>query len=126
MKSLVVLVVGTLALWVALIYPGWLLWGEKAWVQSVAALGLCLLPALATYLWVLKAGGSPEMRMVVALGGSGIRIMLALGGGFLLYNNLPSTFTDSFWAWMAVFYLFVLALEIYLVVTQQNSPKAGQ
>ena len=60
--------------------------------------------------------------MVAALGGSGIRLVVALGGGLLLTNALPDTFTKAFWGWLAVFYLFVLALETGLILKKNSSP----
>jgi hypothetical protein len=116
MKKLGLLAAATLLLWTVLIYPGWLLGGDLVWAQSLCALGICLVPALATMAWTLKTVSAPEQQLTAILGGSGIRMAVALGGGYLLYKGWPETFTDNFWLWMVLFYMFILALETILVV----------
>jgi hypothetical protein len=121
MKKVGWLAGGTVLLWALLIYPGWLLWGDKVWVHSLTALGLCLVPALVTLGWTLRSS-APEMQLAAILGGSGIRMAVALGGGFLLYETLPEMFANAFWLWMALFYMFILVVETILVVkNKQNS-----
>jgi hypothetical protein len=119
MKKLGWLVVGTSLLWALLIFPAWLLWGDLVWVQSLSALSLCLVPALITMGWVTAWADVPERQLAAVLGGTGIRLALALGGGLLLYKTLPQTFTDAFWLWMGIFYMFILALETLLIVKKQ-------
>jgi hypothetical protein len=119
MKKLASLAGGTLLLWGLLIYPGWRLWGDAVWAQSLSALGLCLIPAMAALAWAQR-NATPEMQLVAVLGGSGIRLACALGGGLLLHTTLPQTFTNIFWLWLALFYMFILALETILVVRTKN------
>jgi hypothetical protein len=122
MKKLRWLTGGTFTLWTLLLYPGWLLWGDRVWVQSLTALALCLVPALFTLGWALKSNTSPEIQLVAILAGSGIRLAVAMGGGLLLHETLPEMFTTSFWLWMVLFYMFILAVETILVVKcKQNS-----
>jgi hypothetical protein len=116
MKRLAILAGGTIALWALLIYPGLLLSGQVAWIHSLVALSLCLLPALGTLGWVILAGGPSEKQLVAVLGGVGIRLVIAMGGGLLLFKRFPDTFTDIFWLWMGLFYMFILAVETALVV----------
>ncbi|MCI0741715.1 MAG: hypothetical protein L0Y72_22000 [Gemmataceae bacterium] len=116
MKNLILLSGTLVLLWAALLHPGLQLSGDLVWPQSLAALALCLVPGLATMAWALKSKASPEMRLAAILGGSGIRMAIALGGGLALYRGLPETFTDSFWVWVGVFYLVNLALEVVLLV----------
>lgn len=126
MKSLGVLAGGGLALWAVLLAPGWLLWGQAALWHSAAAFLLCLVPALAAMAWALRPGTTPEMQTFAILGGTGVRLAAALGGGLLLQRAWPDVFPNVFWAWVAVFYLAALALEVVLVVrSKQSSPPAS-
>jgi hypothetical protein len=121
MKSLVLLVGGSLLVWAALAYPGWVLWGEAALVHSAVAWLLCVVPGAITVAWALRREQAPEMRVVAVLGGSGIRLAAALGGGLVLTELLPETFTKVFWLWVGVFYAVLLTLEVLLLVRQQKS-----
>src|SRR5438309_589208 len=104
MKKLGWLAGSTVLLWAALLYPAWLFLGDEVWLPSLSALVICLIPALATMVWMLKSANAPEKQLVAVLGSSGIRMGVALGCGLLLYKTFPLTFTDSFWFWIAVFY----------------------
>lgn len=121
MKQAGLLVGGTVLLGLLLAYPAWLLGGEPVLIQEMTALALCLAPALGTFLWQKNsARASPEAQLMAVLGGSGIRLAIVLGGGALLYWKLPETYTDSFWIWLLVFYMFTLTVEITLAVREQN------
>jgi hypothetical protein len=124
MKKLGWLAAGTLLLWIILIYPGWLLFGDVVWIHSLSALAICLVPALATMAWTLKTSNAPESQLVAVLGGSGIRMAFALGVGLLLYKTLPETFTDYFWLWIGLFYMFILAVETILVIKNKQDSLA--
>src|SRR5262245_45444021 len=116
MKKVGWLAGATILFWALLVYPGWLLFGNSIWVARLTALGLCLIPALASLAWTLKtSGGAPEMQLVAILGGSGIRMAIALGGGLLLHETLPEMFANGFWLWMVLFYMFILAIETVLI-----------
>jgi hypothetical protein len=121
MKKLVVLAGCTLIIWALAIYPAWLLDGDSVWIHSLTALCLCLLPALATLAWALSSGDTAEPQLTTILGGSGIRLAFALGGGLLLYRTFPETFTDAFWIWMGLFYMFILALETLLILRKRQN-----
>src|SRR5437870_1827338 len=114
MKSLAILAGGTVLFGAVLCYPGYLLWGQPGLLHEAVALGLCLVPALATMVWGNWPRTSPEWRVVAFLGGSGVRLLVSLGGGFLLYHEFPDVFTKTFWIWMTAFYLFILTLEVIL------------
>jgi hypothetical protein len=116
MKSWVWLVCGAMGLWLVALYPGWLLAGEQALLQSTTAVLLCLIPALATFYWAIRSGNSPEKQLLATLGGSGIRVFTVVVAGFALYLTWPEVFNDFFWVWIAIFYLFLLALETFLLV----------
>ncbi len=124
MKKIGWLVGSTVGLWAVLVYPAWLLWGDVVWLQSLAALGLCLVPALVVLAWLVHAGGAPETQVIAVLGGTGLRMFATLGGGLVLTTTLPELFTNLFWAWIAVFYLYILAVETLLVL-KRNSPQAS-
>src|SRR5262245_3721221 len=125
MKQAALLAGCAIALGLALAYPAWLLGGESALIQEATALGLCMIPAVATSLWrAQSATASPEMQLMAVLGGSGVRLAVVLGCGVLLYWNLRDTYTDSFWIWLLVFYLFTLGLEVGLAIREQK-PGSG-
>jgi hypothetical protein len=126
MKRLGVFVGGTVAFWAILAVPVGLLWGEAGLLQCSVAAAFCLLPAAATMAWALWAfkDQAPEQQVLSVLGGTGVRLLLVLGGGLALAVSLPESFPESFWFWLLAFYLFTLALEIILIVGQ--SAGAGQ
>jgi len=116
MRNLGILVVGSLLFWLALIFPARKLGGDEGVFLSTVALGLCLIPAVATMAWALRAGTSPESQLLMILGGTGVRMGIVLGGGLLLTRLLPDHFPSAFWIWLVVFYLFTLGLEMTLLV----------
>lgn len=100
-----------------------------AFVQGGTAFGLSFVPAAAALAWVLHSyRSSPEMQLLASLGSSGLRMAIALGGGFFLTQVQPQNFAEPFWYWLVLFYLTLLAFEITLVVRQQpkldGPPKA--
>jgi hypothetical protein len=125
MKQAALLTGCAILLGLALAYPAWLMGGEAALIQEATALGLCLVPAVGTSLWrVQSAAASPEVQLMAVLGGTGVRLAVVLGCGVLLYWNLRDTYTDSFWIWLLVFYLFTLGLEVGLAIRKQK-PASG-
>ena len=118
--------VGT-GLWLVLLAPAWWWLGEIAVLQSGIALAICLLPALATMLWANHAWEhSPDMQLLAALGGSGIRLGTTLGCGAVLYFQYPDTFTAAFWGWVILFYLVLLGLEIWLILRPSTGVSSDQ
>ena len=128
MKALAVLIAIPTLLWLALLGPAFMLWGEPALVQSAVALGLCLVPAAATLIAVQRFGKAPEDRLLMGLGSTGVRMALVLGIGFLLFRTAPETFPVTFLYWLTLFYLVALAIEVSLLVrpapNQANNPEA--
>jgi hypothetical protein len=116
MRRLGILVVGSLLLWLAILFPAYQLGGDEAIFLSAVALSLCLIPAVATMAWALRAGTSPESQLLMILGGTGVRMGIVLGGGLLLTRLYPDNFPAAFWIWLVVFYLFILGLEMTLLV----------
>jgi hypothetical protein len=127
MKNLLVFTVGGLALGGIALGIGYWAWGEDALTQGGTAFGLAFVPATLTLAWVLYSYRStPEMQLLASLGSSGMRMAIALGGGFLLTNAQPETFSTPFWFWLVLFYLALLAFEITLVIRQQPKLESPQ
>lgn len=104
-------------LWGLLIVPAWLFWGDAQLLQSLAAFGLVVAPAAATLVWVSWTyREAPDMRLLAALGSSGVRMAVALGGGIALALGFPQSFDVPFWIWLVVLYLSVLGLEIAVLL----------
>jgi hypothetical protein len=77
-------------------------------------------PAAIALAWVMHTGSKqPEMRLMAWLGGSGIRMGVALGGAYLLRDRLPQQFGDPILWWLVFFYPIFLASEIAILLRLQ-------
>ena len=120
MKSLLLFVLGSLAFGAVALGVGYAIWSSDALLQGGTAYGLAFVPGVLTFAWVVVSYRStPEMQLLACLGGSGVRMAIALGGGYLLTTTQPQLFDMPFWSWLILFYLGLLALEITLLVRQQ-------
>lgn len=120
-RHLKLFVFGAFAFWAAVALPAYRLGGSAAFVYSLVALALCAVPTAALVYWTAQGGRrSPEETLLLVLGGSGLRMGVVLGAGLMLHLTLPYFQRVSFWLWLLVFYLYVLALEVYLVLTEQR------
>lgn len=120
MKNLVVFIIGGLAVGAIALGVGYFTWGDDAVTQGATAFGLTFVPAALTLAWVLYSNRStPEMQLLASLGSSGVRMAIALGGGFLLTNAQPEIYSTPFWFWLVLFYMVLLGFEIALVIRQQ-------
>ena len=120
MKTLVVFVGGALLFGAVVLSAGYCFWETDALVQGATAFALAFIPALLTLAWaVFSYGSAPEMQLMASLGGTGVRMAIALGGGYLLTSALPQLFDMTFWYWLLVFYLGLLGFEIALLARQQ-------
>jgi hypothetical protein len=128
MKGFAVLIGVPTLLWLVLLGPALMIWGEPVLLQSGVALALALVPAVATMIAVQRFGDSPENRMLAGLGSSGIRMAVVLGIGFLFFRTMPETFPLPFLYWLTLFYLTALAIEVSLLVRpgsdQAKKPEA--
>ena len=94
--------------------------GDEALLQGSVAFALAFVPAAATLAWVTYSYRStPDMMLLASLGGSGFRMAIALGGGWFLTTSQPQNFDMTFWSWLILFYLVLLAFEITILVWQQ-------
>jgi hypothetical protein len=120
-RQLVPLLLGSLAIWLLLAIPAWLLIGEIALLDTAVACGLCLLPMTATLLWChWTVDGAPEQQLMAVLGGTSVRLVIVIAGGIALNRTVEALHRPAFLIWVVVFYLATLTLEIVLVVRRQN------
>jgi hypothetical protein len=125
MKTLIAFAAGGLVFGGISLGIGHWLCDEQVIVQGYVAYGLSFVPAVATLAFALYSfRASPEMQLMASLGGSGLRMLIALGGGFFLTQAKPQAFGEPFWYWLVLFYLTFLAFEIGLIVRQQ--PKVSE
>jgi hypothetical protein len=114
----------SLLLWAMLAMPACAYWGSEQLLPSGAAFALVLIPGVATFVWVSWAfEKTPDMRLLAALGASGVRMLVALGGGVSLMLAFPQFFDVPFLIWLIVLYLGVLALELTLLL--RSAPAGG-
>lgn len=124
---------GRLLILVAL---GGVFWGLTAWpvqyftgaahtlVYSGTAMMLCLVPAAITLAWAQVAfRQNPEQQLMMALGGTGVRLFGVLIVALLLYRNVPLfRAEEGFLIWLVVCYLFTLAVEMLLLLKGRSRP----
>jgi O-antigen/teichoic acid export membrane protein len=115
MKSLFLLAAGSLTIWALLLGAGWLVSGDDVLLPTSVALGLCLIPALGTLVWIQQGKKSVEMQLAAILGSGGVRMGMALGGGLALTYFFPDAFPTSFLLWIGAMYMGVLTLETVLI-----------
>lgn len=115
-KSLALLIGGSLAIWLALVYPAYLLWGDSAVLFSATAGIVCLVPAVLTLAWCQRAlRGTAEQQLLSVLGSTGIRLFIVVAAGMVLYNFHRDFHSQRFWFWLIGFYLVTLTLEVILL-----------
>jgi hypothetical protein len=120
MKCLLLFICGGLLFGAAALGIGYWLGNQDTLLQGGVAFALTLVPAAVTLAWVVFSYRSaPEMHLLASLGGSGVRMAIALGGGFFLTNTQPQLFDTLFWCWLVLFYLVLLGFEVALLVRQQ-------
>jgi hypothetical protein len=125
MKCLLLFVLGGLLFGLAALGLGFMFWQESALIQGGTAFGLTFIPVALTLAWALHSyRSSPEMQLLACLGGSGVRMAIALGGAYFLTQAQPEIFSSALFFWLLVFYLTFLAAEISLVLRRQPTPEA--
>lgn len=122
--TLVAILVLALALLSA---PAFLWGGREEVVRLAAAAGVCVPLSLASYQaskWSLPRG--PLWQMGVLLGGSLVRMFLALALALLLYFTVPALKSSSFLIWVAMTYVLALAVEASLLVRELHRWGQGE
>jgi len=117
---------GAVLFWLIVVVPARWLGGDAAVIYSSVALGLCLLPTLATLAWGRWAlARSPEQQLLMVLGGTVLRMGFVLGASLALTYTVPYFQQSSFWIWVLVFYLCTLALEMAILISGGTVPAAA-
>jgi hypothetical protein len=94
--------------------------GISVYLLSAVAGLICLAPALATLIWAeIVFAGKPDTQILVYLASSVIRMLFVSGVALLLSIRFAYFQDSAFVIWLAVFYLFVLGVETYLVAVQR-------
>jgi hypothetical protein len=110
------LVVSELALWAVTFLPARYFGGTPAVAYSAVALALTLVPAVVVLVLAGSLdGSSPQQTTLIVFGGTGLRMVFVLGGGLLVYTQVPYFRQISFWIWLLVFYLYTLTVEVLLL-----------
>jgi hypothetical protein len=119
------LVVSALTFGGAIVFISRILWPDvPVPLYSAVALSLCLVPTLVTLIWAGWAlNQAPEQQLLTILGGTGLRMVLVLGIGLALYQLVPTFHRASFWIVILIFYLFILALEVVLLLRVRDQRK---
>ncbi len=121
-RQLGLLLFSTLLLWLLLGGGAALVAGPSALLETAVACALCLVPMVATLLWCHWAlSGAPEQQLLAVLGGTGVRLLIAIVGGIVLHRTVEALHRPAFLLWVIVFYLATLTLEIVAVVRRHNA-----
>lgn len=122
-RRLALLLLACLAFWVLLAVPvKHLADDENAWLHSGTAMVLCLIPAAITLVWVSALEHDPFQQSMTLLGATGVRLFVVLMIALVLVKTLPPFDQGRFLIWLAVFYLFTLALEMTLLLRGRPRP----
>jgi hypothetical protein len=115
-RPILILILACATFWLILAYPAFRLWGFRGLIESGVAASLCVLPSLLTIVWAWLASSRPKDHLWMALGSTGTRMGMVLGLAVLLALLNPVFRGTSFWAWVLVFYLFTLAIDVVLLL----------
>jgi hypothetical protein len=106
----------TVGLWALLFLPTRFLLGSQGVLDSLIALGLCVMPALLKLTWAGRPrSDSAQATLTLVFGGTMLRMVFVLGGSLLLYWLVPWLQHVSFWGWVLAFYLYTLVVEVWLL-----------
>jgi hypothetical protein len=62
----------------------------------------------------------------MVLGGTGLRMVVVMTAGLVLFLRVDYFQKNpGFWAWILVFYLFTLALEMTLILRGHSAPRGS-
>jgi hypothetical protein len=123
MKHVLLFLVGALLFAVPALGIAATLGDENLLLQGATAFALAFVPGLATLAVVLIGfRKKPDLQLLVAFAGTGVRMGIALGGGYLVTNLWPLIFAQPFWNWLILYYLGLLGLEVTLLANAFRSP----
>jgi hypothetical protein len=115
--------------WLVAAYPVRRLGGDQLLVFSLVALILCLVPTTLTLAWGTWAmQQSAEQQLLLLVGGTAMRMGVALGFGLGMYLIFPYFQDKRFWLCLLAAYMVTLGLEMMLLLgplTAANGKGAG-
>jgi len=115
------LTIVTLVLWLLLLFPAWSLAGLPGLEGLSYAALLCLVPGW-LLIWMSRMlGGSGQQVPVLAMAGSGFRMLFVLCGTLVVQSMRKPLGFREFLVWLIVLYLATLLVETLLVLV----PAAG-
>jgi len=116
---------GCAAFWLLTALPARMLGGgDTAVVYAGTAMLLCFVPAALTLAWATWGlTQDSQQQLLVVVGGGGVRMFFVLLMGLLLVLSVPyfQEHPASFLLWLAVAYLFTLALEMALLLVGRSN-----
>lgn len=89
--------------------------GTKGLEGLTYAALLCLIPGWIVFFAASRCADSTRMAMV-ALGGTGLRLLFVLVGALVLKDSRPDLGFREFQIWLVAFYLAMLFVETLLAV----------
>lgn len=121
-RRLTQLVLGSSLVWLVAAYPVRRLGGDPLLVFSLVALALCLVPTTLTLAWGTWAiKQSAEQQLLLLVGGTALRMAVALGFGLGMYWIFPYFQDKRFWLCLLAAYMVTLGLEMFLLLSPQTS-----
>jgi hypothetical protein len=96
----------------------------NALAMSAAAAMLCFAPTALVIIWAGWARQkSGDQNLLMLVGGMGLRMTTVLVGAWFLTDQVAGFGSFKHLApWLVAFYLFCLAIEIALVLSDQKTP----
>lgn len=129
-RRLLLLFAGCAAFWLLTALPARLLGGgDRAVVYAGTALLLCFVPAALTLAWASWGlTQDAQQQLLAVLGSGGVRMFVVLLVGVFLSQYVPyyQERSSVFLLWLAVAYLFTLALEIAVLLAGRSKAADGQ
>ncbi len=119
----------TVGLWLLLLGPAWFVAGRDGLIGVSIAAALCVVPGWIVF-WIAAAYGPAGGQVpLVILGGMALRMIFVFLGMVIVRSADQRLGFREFLVWLAAFYVALLAVETFLVVSRSNSasgrPHAG-
>lgn len=109
------LTAAAVGLWILCVAPAWSLGGRDGLVGLTVAGLLCLVPGWLVFFAASRCSDTTKMALV-ALGGTGLRLVFVLIGALVVRDNFPNLGFREFVVWLLVFYLAMLLVETLLAI----------